>query len=39
MCIYMHVTSFNESEVIDLKESVECYTARSGGKKAERKTV
>lgn len=36
---YMHVTTFNESEVIDLKESMKCYMARFGGKKAKRKTV
>lgn len=39
MCIYMHITSFNESEVIDLKESIKCSTARFGGKRAKRKTV
>lgn len=36
---YMHVTTFNESEIIDLKESMGCYMARFGGKKAKRKTV
>lgn len=29
----MHVTTFSESEIIDLKESTGCYVARFKGKK------